>query len=302
MFEILEGEEPTASVPDVEITESSLENEFYRVELDASGDLAGLFDKSLERQLLAAPAGLELLHDRSARWPAWEVLFDDVSSPAAQRVSAPASIRILESGPVRWSLEVRRQAAGSFFNQRISLTGGDAGRRLEVLNKVKWQTRGRLLKAVFRVTTSSPEATYDLGLGVIERGNNRRERYEVPAQQWADLSSQEAGCGLSVLNDSKYGWDKPDDSTLRLSLLRSPRVIRKFRHQGYQDLGRHRFTYALLGHAGGWSDADTVWQDDLAWCGVHAQLMSTIKGTPAPVTSRAARTSGSRISCSLMCW
>ena len=260
VFEILEGEAPTASVPDVEITESSLENEFYRVELDASGDLAGLFDKSLERQLLAAPAGLELLHDRSARWPAWEVLFDDVSSPAAQRVSAPASIRILESGPVRWSLEVRRQAAGSFFNQRISLTGGDAGRRLEVLNKVKWQTRGRLLKAVFRVTTSSPEATYDLGLGVIERGNNRRERYEVPAQQWADLSSQEAGCGLSVLNDSKYGWDKPDDSTLRLSLLRSPRVIRKFRHQGYQDLGCHRFPYALLGHAGGWSDADTVWQ------------------------------------------
>ena len=260
VFEILEGEATATSVPDVQITESSLENEFYRVEVDTHGDLAGLFDKRLDRQLLAAPATLEMLRDRSARWPAWEVLFDDVSGPAARRVSAPASIRILESGPVRWSLEVRRQAAGSIFNQRISLTGGDAGRRLEVLNQVNWQTTGRLLKAAFRVTTPSAEATYDLGLGVIERGNNRRERYEVPAQQWADVSSQEAGCGLSVLNDSKYGWDKPDDSTLRLSLLRSPRVIRKFRHQGYQDLGHHRFTYALLGHAGRWSDGDTVWQ------------------------------------------
>ncbi len=260
VFELLEGEVDEPSADELRITERSLENAFYSVEIDANGDLASLFDKTLKRQLLSAPAGLELLHDRSARWPAWEVLFEDVSRPAAQRVSAPISVRILETGPVRCSLEVRRQAAGSSFTQRISLTRGDAGRRLEILNEVSWGTRGRLLKAVFPVTTPSPEATYDLGLGVIKRGNNRRERYEVPAQQWADLSSEQAACGLSVLNDSKYGWDKPDDSTLRLSLLRSPRVIRKFRHQGYQDLGHHRFTYALYGHAGDWSEADTVWQ------------------------------------------
>ncbi|MGB5550398.1 MAG: glycoside hydrolase family 38 C-terminal domain-containing protein [Thermoanaerobaculia bacterium] len=260
VFEILEGEAGGTSANDLRGTESGLENEFYKAEIDANGDLASLFVKTLDRELLSAPSGLELLHDRSARWPAWEVLFEDVSSRATQRVSAPVSARIIETGPVRCSLEVRRQTAGSLFTQRFSLTGGDSGKRLEVLNEVNWRTRGRLLKAVFPVTTPCPEATYDLGLGVIERGNNRRERYEVPAQQWADLSSAEAGCGLSVLNDSKYGWDKPDDSTLRLSLLRSPRVIRKFRHQGYQDLGHHRFTYALYGHAGDWSEADTVWQ------------------------------------------
>ena len=131
---------------------------------------------------------------------------------------------------------------------------------MEVLNEVHWRTRGKLLKATFPFSASSSEATYDLGMGVVRRGNNRRERYEVPAQQWADLSSADEGFGVSVLNDAKYGWDKPDDSTLRLSLLRSPRVLRKFRHQGFQDLGRHRFTYALYGHAGDWSQADTVWQ------------------------------------------
>jgi len=260
VFEVLEGQADPALGGGLRVTESSLENAFYRLQIDANGDLADLFDKTLERQLLSAPAGLELLRDRSARWPAWEVLFEDVSSPAAERVSAPSSVRILETGPVRCSLEVRRQTAGSTFTQRYRLTGGEAGRRLEVLNEVHWKTRGRLLKAVFPVTTPNPEATYDLGIGVIERGNNRRERYEVPAQQWADLSSTEVGCGVSVLNDSKYGWDKPDDSTLRLSLLRSPGVIRKFRHQGFQDLGHHRFTYALYGHGGDWSEADTVWQ------------------------------------------
>ncbi len=260
VFEILEGEAHGVLEDVLRTSDRSLENTFYRVEIDANGDLAELFDKTLRRQLLSAPAGLELLPDRAARWPAWEVLFEDISSPAARRISTPASCRILETGPVRCSLEVRRQAAGSVFTQRYRLTHGDAGRRLEVFNDVTWGTRGRLLKAVFPVTSPNPEATYDLGLGVIARGNNRRERYEVPAQQWADLSSVDAGGGLSVLSDSKYGWDKPDDSTLRLSLLRSPRVVRKFRHQGFQDLGRHRFTYALYAHEGDWNEADTVWQ------------------------------------------
>jgi alpha-mannosidase len=75
-----------------------------------------------------------------------------------------------------------------------------------------------------------------------------------------DLSSPDEGLGVSILTDSHYGWDKPDDSTLRLSLLRSPRVVRKFRHQGRQDHGRHRFVYALFGHRGSWQESGTAWQ------------------------------------------
>jgi alpha-mannosidase len=38
-------------------------------------------------------------------------------------------------------------------------------------------------------------------------------RYQL-AQQWADLTSANGAYGVSILNDCKYGWDKPDNSTL----------------------------------------------------------------------------------------
>jgi alpha-mannosidase len=44
------------------------------------------------------------------------------------------------------------------------------------------------------------------------------------------------------------GWDRPDAATLRLSLLRSPAVFRKFRHQGIQDHGMHELELALVRH------------------------------------------------------
>lgn len=37
--------------------------------------------------------------------------------------------------------------------------------------------------------------------------------------------------GVSVLNDCKYGWDKPDDHTLRLTLLHAPETKVVFAYQ-----------------------------------------------------------------------
>jgi alpha-mannosidase len=59
---------------------------------------------------------------------------------------------------------------------------------------------------------------------------------------------------VAVLNDSKYGWDKPADNVLRLTLLHSPKPgawPRPF-YQSAQDIGSHRFVYSLAGHAGDW--------------------------------------------------
>jgi alpha-mannosidase len=46
--------------------------------------------------------------------------------------------------------------------------------------------------------------------------------------------------GAAVLSDSKYGWDKPADNILRLTLLHTPQAgawPRPF-YQSSQDLGR----------------------------------------------------------------
>ncbi len=260
VFDVRPSAAPCALDTGLAVTEAAIENERYRGALDGAGDLASLFDRDLGRELLAGPARLELLADRPGRWPAWEIRFEDLVAEPRELVGPPAETRIVERGPARVALAVERRVRGSTITQRLRLAAGAAGARLEFDVAVDWRTRGRLLKARFPFACASAEATYDLGLGTIARGNNRREKYEVPAQQWADLTDRRSGCGVSVLTDCKYGWDKPDDATLRLSLLRSPATGRRFRHQAAQDLGRHRFLYALYAHAGDWSAAATVGQ------------------------------------------
>lgn len=232
---------------ELEVSDRHLENREYRVEVSASGAIESVYDKRLDRELLAAPIDLVLLPDHSSRWPAWEIRHQDLSAPETH-LDAPAEIRVVETGPVRVALEIVRRAGGSTFRQRVSLAAGEAGKRLEIANDVDWHSRATLLKARFPIAAENPTALYDLGLGMIERGVNRPEQHEVPAHEWADLS--EASWGVSILSSAKYGWDRPSAGTLRLSLLRSPKAFRRFAHQAVQDLGRHRFRFAISSHSG----------------------------------------------------
>ena len=104
---------------------------------------------------------------------------------------------------------------------------------------------------------SNPMAAYDLGIGHIFRGNNTKTAYEVYAQYWADLTSTDNSYGLSILNNCKYGWDKPEDNTLRLTLLHTPKAG-GYSYQSDQDLGQHSFTYSMVGHPGTLAEAGTV--------------------------------------------
>lgn len=142
----------------------------------------------------------------------------------------------------------------STFVQYVSLTDGAADDRIDIRNEVDWQSENALLKAEFPMSVSNPEAAYDLGLGYIRRGNNTQTAYEVYAQQWADLTDRDGTYGVAVMNDCKYGWDKPDDRTLRLTLLHTPTPGRHYKYQSRQDIGRHVFTYSIVGHAKGFTD------------------------------------------------
>ena len=100
------------------------------------------------------------------------------------------------------------------------------------------------------VSFDAPEATYDLGMGHIKRGNNVPTAYEVIGQQWADMTAADNSYGVTIMNDCKYGWDKPDDHTLRLTLIHTPTASRGYGEQATQDFGEHTFTYSIVGHKG----------------------------------------------------
>src|SRR6185369_4991821 len=173
---------------------------------------------------------------------------DTVNAPAREYVQAP-EVRVVERGPVRVAVEIKRRAAGSTFVQRVKLSL--RGQRVEVENFVDWKSPNSVLKASFPFAASNPKATYDLGLGTIQRGNNTPDHYEVPGQQWADITDQDGMFGAAVLNDSKYGWDKPADNVLRLTLLHTAKA-RAYPYQSSNDLGHHRFTFSIAGHAADW--------------------------------------------------
>ncbi len=250
VFEIGASASELPAGSSLKVTQSSLENARYRVEIDSNGDIASIVDKEMRHELLKAPIRLEMRNDPSPDKPAWRILWDTVNSPPREYVTAP-QVRIVERGPVRVALEITRQAAGSTFVQRVRLT--DGGDRIDVENVIDWKSPNTLLKASFPFAASNPKATYDLGLGTIQRGNNTPDHYEVPAQEWADVADASGAFGAAVLNDSKYGWDKPADNVLRLTLIHTAKA-RAYPYQSSNDLGHHRFTYSIAGHRGDWRD------------------------------------------------
>ena len=59
---------------------------------------------------------------------------------------------------------------------------GSRADRIDFYNEVDWQLSNALLKAEFPLNMANTEATYDLGLGSVRRGNNTETAYEVYAQ------------------------------------------------------------------------------------------------------------------------
>ena len=72
-----------------------IENDYYRVRLNDDGDIAGIFDKKINKELLAAPARLAISYDNPVQWPAWNMDWDQEQAAPKEFVSGPAKMRIV---------------------------------------------------------------------------------------------------------------------------------------------------------------------------------------------------------------
>ncbi|MGC4067986.1 MAG: glycoside hydrolase family 38 C-terminal domain-containing protein [Polyangiaceae bacterium] len=253
------GEAKRAST-ELAVSTQRLENGRYRVELNEQGDIAQIFDKHAKRDVLSAPIRLSLHTEWPSAFPAWNMDWADRKQPPRQYVDAAPKIEILEAGPIRVAVRVERESAGSRFVQIFRLNAGAAGERLEIVHRIDWKTPGSSLKVALLFAFGAPQATYNWGLGTIERGNNDETHFEVPSHGFIDLTDRRGDYGATLLTGAKYGSDKPEDHVLRLTLLYTPVAADEYREQGTQDFGRHEFSFALVGHAGAHSKAWAEWQ------------------------------------------
>src|ERR1051325_5983101 len=139
----------------LKVTESSLENERYRISLNNDGDVASIFDKELNREILSAPIRLAIKNDTPAQWPAWNMDWTDQQKPPRAYVSGPTKIRVVERGPVRAAIEVVRETEVSKFQQTVRLSTGAGENRIEFSNVIDWKTANANLKVTFPLAAAN---------------------------------------------------------------------------------------------------------------------------------------------------
>ena len=246
---------------------TGLENEFLQVKVDPqSGCITSLFDKRTKQETIAKaetdtggpknfPCAnlLQTFVDKPKDYDAWNIDADFENKYWS--LDKADEVKLLESGPLRAVIRVKHHFQDSSFVQDITLYPSVS--RVDVNMQADWKEKHILLKVGFPVSVHSEKATYETPFGSIERPTTRntpeeKAQFEVPALHWADLSDEQHG--LSILNDSKYGYDAKGN-VLRLTLLRSPSWP-----DAHADEGHHEFTYSLYPHHGTWREAETVRQ------------------------------------------
>ncbi|KAK1672846.1 glycosyl hydrolase family 38 domain-containing protein [Colletotrichum godetiae] len=248
---------PLVTVKEVSPGIFVLENSHFTVTVE-NGTITSLLDRrAANREVLAAGSRanqLVIFDDKPIYWQAWDVEVFHLETREEVRGGRTA---VLEESPLRVSVVTEtRVSEVSSVRSVVSLAAvvdgnegqkGGAGLGVECTAEVDWHETMKFLKVEFPVDVRHHEASYDTQFGVIRRPTHYNTswdmaKFEVCCHKYADLS--EYGYGVSILNDSKYGFATVGN-TMRLSLLRSSKAP-----DDEADMGKHTIRWAILPHRG----------------------------------------------------
>ncbi|KAH8426737.1 alpha-mannosidase [Aspergillus melleus] len=242
---------PASAVTASEISPGTfrLENSKLRVDIH-NGVITSLYDVEEDREVIAkdGKAGqLVIFDDKPLYWQAWDV---EVFHLESRKELQSGKSNISEKDPYRASVITETKISDkSWVKTTISLAAPteDQPSYVEFHSEIEWKEDMKFLKVEFPVDITNTEASYETQYGIIKRPTHYNTswdmaKFEVCCHKWADLS--ENGYGVSVLNDSKYGF-ATCGNLMRLSLLRAPKAP-----DAHADMGRHHIRYAIVPHAG----------------------------------------------------
>lgn len=228
-----------------------LKNDDLEVEV-TNGVITSLYDVDAKREVV--PKGekasqIVIFDDKPLNRQAWDVEVYHLQS--RMELNATESSSTIEDGPQRVSVTtVTNISDKSWIKTTISLKAfsySACPSLVEVEAEVEWHETMKFLKVEFPTTITNTEAAYETQFGIIRRSTHYNTswdmaKFEVCCHKWADLS--EHGYGVSLLNDSKYGFAVAGN-VMRLSLLRAPKAP-----DLQADMGRHNMKWAIFPHAG----------------------------------------------------
>ena len=204
-----------------------MSNSQIKVEIE-NGTITSLFDQAEDREIIPEGARANqfvIFDDKPLSWQAWDV--DEFHLDTRQPLCSEKS-SIMEAGPHKASIVTEtRISERSWIKTTISLnaTVSDQQSYIEMESEIEWQEEWKFLKIEFPVDIFNTEASYETQFGITRRPTHYNTswdmaKFEVCCHRFADLS--ENGYGVSILNDSKYGFATVGN-VMRLSLLRAPK-------------------------------------------------------------------------------
>ncbi|MDO4306771.1 MAG: alpha-mannosidase [Eubacteriales bacterium] len=253
-FEVSEGKAAENKEASVFGSARKLENAFVKIELAENGQIASIYDKTEERELLKEGQNGNVLmtyEDRPHNYDAWDV--NNYYTEKSWEITDVQEILLVEEGPVQCTIKVARKYLDSVIVQYISL--GAESPEIRIRNEIDWNEKKIFMKALFPVDIHTDEASFEIQYGNVTRKTHYNTswdfaRFEVCMHKWLDVS--EDGYGVSVLNDCKYGANV-HDGVIGISLLKSAVYPNPD-----ADKEHHSFTFSIYPHKGGFREAGTI--------------------------------------------
>jgi alpha-mannosidase len=232
-----DANQSVASIKEIRKGVFQLSNNQYKLEVER-GNITSLVDLSIDREIIAKNGKanqLVIFDDKPLYWQAWDV---EVFHMESRKELESGPSEIVEHGPHVVSLVSKTAISEhSWVKSTIRLAASIEGEPsyIEITSEVEWRETMKFLKVEFPVDIVNTEASYETQYGIIRRPTHYNTswdmaKFEVCCHKWADLS--EFGYGVSVLNDSKYGFATVGN-LMRLSLLRAPKAP-----DAHADMGR----------------------------------------------------------------
>lgn len=224
--------ERTETFPSVQVTETSLENDFLRVDFDrTTGEISCITDKKNGKVL--ANGGFSTVLTDETNCDTWAHNQFDLGE-ACGTFGNP-KFTVLEQGCVRGALQVQTSFGRSVLTREYRLYAH--GDEIKVKVCVDYHEHHKALKFCF---PAKEKVLCEIPFGTITRN---LKNGEDPFGKWF------ASAGIAVANDGKYGYDSTDDQ-IRMTVLRGAIFadhygVRDDRCR-FTDQGESRFTYTVF--------------------------------------------------------
>ena len=159
-----------------------IENEFYDVTIDSlTGCLSGITDKKNKREVLENKVCgnlIQIIDDFGDSEgflcsPEGEKEFNSWKGKTSD-VLDHSEIELVENGPVRATIQIKRKFQLARFIQRITLYAGI--QRVDFELDIDWNGKNKMVKVAFPLSVRNDSAVYDIPYGTIQRPSLEKSR------------------------------------------------------------------------------------------------------------------------------